>query len=188
MKVNANTLRAGHVVEHNGGLFVVIRAENIQPGKGTPVTQVELRRISDGIKITERFRTTETVERAYIDEREFQFLYQEGDSYALMDIESYDQISIPTEVFGDRARFLQEGMHITVRLHEGKPVSVELPPRVTLEVVETEPTMKGQSASGSYKPAVLSNGVRAMVPPHIVPGTRVVVSTEDGSYLERAKD
>jgi elongation factor P len=188
VKVNANTLRAGQAVEHNGSLFVVLRAENIQPGKGTPVTQVELRRVSDGIKVTERFRTTETVERAFIDEREYQYLYQEGDNYALMDIESYDQITVSPEVIGEQAKFLQEGMHLSVRLHEGKAISVALPPRVTLEVVETEPTMKGQTAAGSYKPALLSNGVRAMVPPHIVTGTRIVVSTEDGSYLERAKD
>ena len=188
MKVNANTLRAGHVVEMNGQLYSVLKAENIQPGKGTPVTQVDMRRLSDGNKVTERFRTQEQVERAYIDERDFQYLYHEGESYAFMDIESFEQLSVPGELIGDSAQFLQDGMNVTMRLHEGKPVSVALPQKVTLEVTETEPTVKGQTAASSYKPAVLSNGFRTMVPPFVTAGTKIVVNTEDGSYLERAKD
>lgn len=188
MKVNASALRQGNVIEHDGKLYAVIRAENIQPGKGTPVTQVELRRISDGIKITERFRTTEQVERAFIDEGEFQYLYEDGDHYTFMNNENFEQVMVPKDVIGDGAPYLQEGMLVTIRLHEGVPVSAELPQKVTLEIVETEPTVKGQTASSSYKPAVLSNGVRTMVPPHIAPGTRIVVNTADGSYVERAKD
>jgi elongation factor P len=188
VKVNANTLRAGQVIEHNGHLFTVIKAENIQPGKGTPVTQVDLRRLADGIKVTERFRTQETVERAYIDERDFTYLFQEGDSYTFMDVESYDQLQVPKEVIGDPAVFLQDGMKVAIRTHEGKPVSVALPQKVTLEVVEADPVVKGQTAASSYKPAIMSNGVRVMVPPFITAGTRIVVNTEDSSYLERAKD
>ena len=188
MKVNANQLRSGHVIEHNGHLFAVIRAENIQPGKGTPVTQVDLRRLADGIKVTERFRTQETVERAYIDEKDFQFLFHEGDAYTFMDKESYEQLQVPKDVIGDPAVFLQDGMTVSIRLHEGRPVSVALPQKVTLEVVEADPVVKGQTAASSYKPAIMSNGVRVMVPPFITAGTRIVVNTEDSSYLERAKD
>jgi len=188
MKVNANTLRAGQVIEVDGKLFAIIKADNIQPGKGTPVTQLEMRRLSDGVKVVERYRTTESVERAFIDEGEFQFLFKDGEAYAFMDVANYEQITVPAEVIGEPARFLQDGMHVTMRLHQGVPVSVELPQKVTLEITETEPTVKGQTASSSYKPAMLTNGVRTMVPPHIGPGTRIVVMTADGSYVERARD
>ena len=188
VKVNANTLRSGQVIEHNGHLFTVIKAENIQPGKGTPVTQIDMRRLSDGIKTTERFRTQETVERAYIDERDFTYLFQEGDAYTFMDVETYDQIQVAKEVVGEPAVFLQDGMKVAMRLHEGRPVSVALPQKVTLEVVEADPVVKGQTAASSYKPAIMSNGIRVMVPPFVTAGTRIVVNTEDGSYMERAKD
>jgi elongation factor P len=188
VKVNANMLRAGHVVEHNGQLYSVVRAENIQPGKGTPVTQVDLRRLSDGIKVTERFRTQESVERAYIDERDFTYLYEDAEGHAFMDVESFEQLVVAKEIIGDPVVFLQDGMKVTMRLYEGRPVSVALPQKVVLEVVEADPVVKGQTAASSYKPAIMSNGVRVMVPPFITAGTRIVVNTEDSSYLERAKD
>ncbi|MEQ8652113.1 MAG: elongation factor P [Kiloniellales bacterium] len=188
MKVSANQLRVGQVVEVDGKLYAILKADNIQPGKGTPVTQVEMRRISDGVKVTERYRTQESVERAYIEEGQFQFLYDEGDSFAFMNNETYDQLSVNKDIVGDQAVFLQDGMVCTMRTHEGVPVSIELPARVTLEVSETEPVIKGQTVSSSFKPATLDNGARTMVPPHIAVGTRVVISTADGSYVERAKD
>lgn len=187
MKVSANQLRVGQVVEVDGKLYAILKADNIQPGKGTPVTQVEMRRISDGVKVTERYRTQESVERAYIEEGQFQFLYDEGDSFAFMNNETYDQLSVNKDIVGDQAVFLQDGMVCTMRTHEGVPVSIELPARVTLEVSETEPVIKGQTVSSSFKPATLDNGARTMVPPHIAVGTRVVISTADGSYVERAK-
>ena len=188
MKVNANQLRQGQVVEINGKLFAIIKADNIQPGKGTPVMQLEMRGLSDGVKTTERYRTNEQVERAFIDEGEFQYLYEDGEGFAFMDVANFEQLTVPKEVIGDPAVFLQEGMHVTMRSHEGVPVSVDIPAKVTLEVTETEPVVKGQTASSSYKPATLENGVRCMVPPHIGAGTRIVVNTADGSYVERAKD
>lgn len=188
MKVSANQLRAGQVVEVDGRLYAILKADNIQPGKGTPVTQIEMRRISDGVKVTERYRTQETVERAYIEEGQFQYLYDEGDSFAFMNNETYDQLSVAKDIVGDQAVFLQDGMICTMRTHEGVPVSIELPARVTLEISETEPVIKGQTVSSSFKPATLDNGARTMVPPHIAVGTRVVISTADGSYVERAKD
>src|SRR5690625_474655 len=169
-------------------LFVILKAENIQPGKGTPVTQLELRRLSDGVKISERFRTTEQVERAFIDERDYQFLYDEGEAYAFMQTETFDQVSVPKDIVGEQAAYLQEGMIIQISLHEGVPVSVTLPQRVVLEVTETEPVIRGQTATASFKPALLSNGVRTGVPSHISVGTRIVVNTSDGSYIERARD
>jgi elongation factor P len=188
VKVIASSLRKGNVVDKDGKLYVILSAENIHPGKGTPVTQLDMRRISDGVKVSERYRTTEQVERAYVEDREYQYLYQDGDGFHFMNPETYDQIAVPKDILGDQAAYLQENMKATLSTHEGAIVAIELPQRATLEVVETEPTMKGQTASSSYKPALLSNGARTMVPPHIAPGTRIVVMTADGSYVERAKD
>lgn len=188
MKVAASTLRKGNVVDMEGKLYVVLNAENIHPGKGTPVTQLDMRRISDGVKVSERYRTTEQVERAFVDEREHEFLYKDGEGYHFMNPETYDQVAVPEAIVGDAALYLQDGMKVMLLLHEGVPLSIELPQRVTLEIVETEPSVKGQTASGSYKPAVLTNGVRTMVPTYLTTGTKVVVMTADGSYVERAKD
>jgi elongation factor P len=188
VSVMASNVRKGNVIELNGKLYVVLTAENIHPGKGTPVTQLEMRRISDGVKINERYKTTDSLEKAFIDQRSFNYLYQDGDSYVFMDPENFEQLPVPPDVMGDMAPYLQENMEVRLSTFNGIPISIELPARVTLEIAETEPVVKGQTASGSFKPAKLSNGVRTMVPTHIVPGTRVVVLTEDGSYVERAKD
>jgi elongation factor P len=188
VKVIASSLRKGAVVDLEGKLYVVLTAENIHPGKGTPVTQLNMRRISDGVKVSERYRTTETVERAQVDNRPHQFLYKDGDGYHFMNPENYDQVAAPESVIGDAAPYLQDGMTVDLSTHEGVPISIDLPRTATLEIVDTEPAVKNQTASSSYKPAVLSNGVRTMVPPYIAVGTRIVVLTEDGSYLERAKD
>ena len=188
MKVIASSLRKGAVVDIDGKLYVVLNAENIHPGKGTPVTQLNMRRISDGVKIAERYRTTEQVERAFVDDRNHTFLYQDAEGFHFMNPETFDQLTATPDVIGDAASFLQEGMTVVLSTHEGIPIAIELPRTVTVEIVDTEPSVKGQTASSSYKPAMLANGVRIMVPPYIAPGTRVVILTEDGSYQERAKD
>ncbi|MCB1498043.1 MAG: elongation factor P [Bauldia sp.] len=188
MKVIASQIRKGNVVEVDGQLYVVLTAENFHPGKGTPTTQIDMRRISDGTKVSQRYKTTEQVERAFIEDTDFQYLFEDGEGFTFMNSETYDQVVVPRDVVGDLAPYLQESMTVRLSLYEGNPVSIELPQRVTLEVVETEPALKGQTASSSYKPAVLSNGVKTTVPPHIAPGTRIVVMTADGSYVERAKD
>ena len=188
MKVIASTLRKGNVVDKDGKLYVILTIENIHPGKGTPVTQLDMRRITDGVKVSERYRTTESVERAFVEDREHTFLYEDGEGFHFMNPETYDQVAIQKDVVGDAAPYLQEGMKVMVSIHNDVALTVELPQRVTLEITETEPAMKGQTASSSYKPAILSNGVRTAVPPHIAVGTRVVIMTEDGSYVERAKD
>jgi elongation factor P len=188
VKVIASSLRRGNIVDIDGKLYVILSAENIHPGKGTPVTQLDMRRISDGVKVSERYRTTEQVERAYVEDREYQFLYRDGDGYHFMNSETYDQVTVPQDIIGDQVAYLAEGMKVMLSVHDGVPVAIQLPQRAVLEVVETEPTVKGQTASSSYKPAKLSNGVRTMVPPHVSAGTRIVVMTADGSYVERAKD
>ena len=188
MKVIASSLRKGNIIEIDDKLYVILTAENIHPGKGTPVTQLDMRRISDGVKVSQRYKTTEQIERAHVEDREYQYLYSDGDGAHFMNMETYDQITVPADVVGDQAAYLQPDMKVNLSVHEGTVVAIELPQRAVLEVVETEPTVKGQTASSSYKPAVLSNGVRTMVPPHIATGTRIVVMTADGSYVERAKD
>jgi elongation factor P len=188
VRVIASTLRKGNVVEQDGKLYVVLKAENFHPGKGTPVTQVDMRRISDGVKVSERWRTTEQVERADVDERAYTFLYEDGEGFHFMNPETYEQLPVSAEIVGDQKAYLADGMEVFLKTYNGIAIAIELPPRVTLEIVETEPVVKGQTASSSFKPATLSNGVRTMVPPHITAGTRVVIMTEDGSYVERAKD
>ena len=188
MKVIASSVRKGNVLEVDGKLYVVLSAESFFPGKGTPTTQIDMRRISDGVKNTERYRTTEQVERATVEEREHQFLYQDADGFHFMNMENYDQVTMQDDVIGDQAAYLQPEMKVTLAVHEGVPLSIELPQKAVLEVVETEPTVKGQTAASSYKPAVLSNGVRTMVPAFVGTGTKIVVMTADGSYVERAKE
>jgi elongation factor P len=188
VKVIASSLRKGNIVDLEGRLYVILTAENIHPGKGTPVTQLDMRRISDGVKSSQRYKTTDQVERAHVEDREYQYLYQDGEGFHFMNMESYDQVQVREDVIGDQAAYLQPEMKVRLSVHEGTTVAIELPQRVTLEVVETEPVTKGQTASSSYKPAMLSNGLRTTVPPHVVAGTRIVVSTADGTYVERAKD
>jgi elongation factor P len=188
VKVSASSLRKGNVVDIEGKLYVVLTAQNIHPGKGTPVTQLDMRRISDGLKVSERYRTTETVERAEVDERSYTFLYSDGEGFHFMNPENYDQVVATPDVVGDSAPYLTDGVTVQLLTHDGIPIGLDLPRLATFEVVETEPSVKGQTASSSYKPAVLSNGLKTMIPPYITVGTRIVVLTEDGSYQERAKD
>ena len=189
MKVIASSIRKGNILERDDGqLYVVLTAESFHPGKGTPTTQIDMRRLSDGVKTTDRYKTTEQVERAFVEDSDFSYLYEDGDGYTFMNQENYEQVIVPNDVLGGSAQWLQEGMICILSMFNGTPVAIQLPPRVTLEITETEPAMKGQTASSSYKPAKVSNGARVMVPPHISTGTRIVIQTEDGSYVERAKD
>lgn len=188
MKINGNAIRPGNVIEHNGRLWRAVRIQHTQPGKGGAYLQVELKDIRDGTKLNERFRSSETVERVRLDEQPYQFLYRDGDQITLMDNETFEQITVNVDMIGEPAAFLQEGMQVTVMSYEGEPISVELPDTVIMTVTEADPVVKGQTASSSYKPARLENGVRILVPPHIESGTRIVVNTADGTYVERAKD
>ena len=187
MKQQANLIRAGQVIEHEGRRWTVLKQQIITPGKGGAFIQVEMRDLKSGNKTNERWRTADTVERLMTEEKDFTYSYTDGNNLVLMDPESYEESHIPTELLGDAAPFLQDNMPVTVDLVEGEPVAIHLPPTVVLEVVEADPVVKGQTAASSYKPARLSNGVRTSVPPFIETGERIVVKTEDGSYVERAK-
>jgi len=188
VKVIASSLRKGNVVEEDGKLYVILFAENVHPGKGNSVTNVDMRRISDGVKVAQRWRTVEMVEKADVDERAYQFLYEDAEGFHFMEPATYEQLTVSKDVVGEQSSYLTDGMQVFLQTFEGVAIAIELPARVTLEIVETEPVVKGQTASSSFKPAQLSNGVKTMVPPHIGVGTRVVVMTADGSYVERAKD
>ena len=188
VKVIASSVRKGNVLDIDNKLYVVLTAESFHPGKGTPTTQIDMRRISDGVKVSQRYKTTDQVERAVVEDREFTFLYNDGEGYHFMNSETYDQITLQEDLVGDGTAYLQPEMKVMLSMHEGNAVAIQLPQKVVLEIVETEPVTKGQTASSSYKPAKLSNGVRTNVPPFIDAGTRVVVMTADGSYVERAKD
>ena len=188
MKIIASSLRKGNIVEMDGKLYVVLTTESFHPGKGTPTTQVDMRRISDGVKVSQRYKTTEQLERAFVEDKEHQYLYQDADGFHFMNMDNYDQITLQSDIVGDQSAYLEPEMKVMLSLHEGVPVSIELPQKAVLEVVETEPTIKSQTAASSYKPAVLSNGVRTMVPPFVGVGTKIVVMTADGSYVERAKE
>jgi elongation factor P len=187
MKQQANLIRAGQVIEHEGRRWTVLKQQIITPGKGGAFIQVEMRDLKSGNKTNERWRTADTVERLTTEEKEFTYSYTDGSNLVLMDPESYEETHIPVALLGDAAPFLQDNMRVTVDLVEGDPVGIRLPPTVVLEIVEADPVVRGQTAASSYKPAKLSNGVKTSVPPFIETGEKIVVKTEDGSYVERAK-
>ena len=187
MKINGNEIRPGNVIEHQNSLWVAVKAQAVKPGKGPAYAQVELKNLINGSKLNERFRASETVERVRLEQQDYQFLYREGDRLVFMDSKTYEQLDIAEDFVGERAAFLQDGMIVTVESHEGKPIGISLPDQVTLQVTEADAVVKGQTASASYKPAMLENGVRVMVPPFVVAGERVIVDTNEMTYVRRAE-
>jgi elongation factor P len=188
MKIEGNAVRPGYVIEHKDRLWVVIKIQHVKPGKGGAFLQCELKNVRDGSKLNERFRSSETVERVHLDGRDYQFLFADGDQITLMDTVSFEQIVVDRAMIGDPAIFLQEGMMVSVQSYEGETISVTLPDTVIMTVIEADPVLRGQTAASSYKAGRLENGERIMIPPHIEAGTRILVDTADGSYVERAKD
>lgn len=186
-KIAGNEIRPGTMIEHDGALWMAVKTQAVKPGKGGAYNQVELKNIVSGTKLNERFRADEGVEEIYLDKKDFQFLFATGDALTFMDIETYDQIELQRDFVGERAQFLQDGMKVLVQLYDGKPIGIQLPIQVTLEVVEADPVMKGGTAAPSYKSAVLENGLKVQVPPFINAGTKIIVATEDGSYVRRAE-
>jgi len=186
-KVAGNEVRPGMIIELNGQLWSVVKTQSVKPGKGGAYNQVELKNVVTGGKLNERFRSAETVDEVQLERRDFQYLYASGDMLTFMDMQNYDQIEIPSDFVGDRTQFLQDGMKVVVQLHDGKPLGISLPQQVVLEVTEADPVTKGQTAASSYKSAILENGMRTLVPPFIEKGTRIIVSTDDGSYVKRAE-
>ena len=187
MKIQGNEIRPGNVIEHKGGLWAAVKIQAVKPGKGGAFAQVELKNLENGSKLNERFRATETVERVRLEQKDHQFLYVEGENLIFMDTESYEQIELAQDFVGEQSAYLQDGMQVTVEMYQGRPIGISLPEQVTLEISETEPTVKGQTAASSYKPALLTNGLRVMVPPFIESGTKIIVQTSDGTYVKRAE-
>jgi elongation factor P len=186
MKINGNEIRPGNVIQHKGALWVAVKTQHVKPGKGPAYAQVELKNALDGTKLNERFRSSETVERVRLEQKDYQFLFAEGDMLVFMDTDTYEQISIRREFLEERAAFLQDGMQVKVESYEDRPIGISLPDQVTLQVTEADPVVRGQTAASSYKPAKLENGVRILVPPFIEAGERVVVDTNELTYVRRA--
>lgn len=187
MKINANLIRPGNIIEHNGKQWAVLKTQIVQPGKGGAFITVEMRDIRTGTKTNERWRTADTVEKCNVEGKECSFLFADGEALTFMDQESFEQFNIPAELLGESAAFLQDGMVVEVDFIEGSPVSVALPEKVVMTITEADPVVKGQTASSSYKPAKLENGLKILVPPFIAEGEKIVVATADCSYVERAK-
>ncbi|HVT25527.1 MAG TPA: elongation factor P [Rhizomicrobium sp.] len=186
-KISGNEIRPGTMLDYDGDLWIAVKTQKVKPGKGGAYNQVELKNVTNGTKLNQRFRSDETVEEIYLEKKDFQFLYASGDMLTFMDMETYDQIELATEFVGDQAQFLQDGMKTLVQMYDGKPIGISLPLQVTLEVTEADPVLKGGTAAPSYKSATLENGMKIQVPPFIDAGTKVIVSTEDGSYIRRAE-
>ena len=186
MKINGNEIRPGNVIQHNGSLWAVAKLQHVKPGKGGAFAQVELKNLLNGSKLNERFRSSETVERVRLEQNDYQFLYETNGMLIFMNTDSYEQIELQSDFVGERMAFLQDGMMVVVESHEGRPIGVRLPDQVTLEVSETEPVVKGQTAASSNKPAMLENGVRIMVPPFVEAGDKIVVDTNEVTYIKRA--
>lgn len=185
-KINGNEIRPGYVIEHDGGLWVAVRTNTVKPGKGGAYNQVELKNLINGTKLNERFRSAETVEQIRLDLKDFSFLYAQEDALVFMDTQSYEQLELNKDFVGDRAAFLQDGMMVTVQLYEERPIGISLPDYVTLTITEADPVVKGQTAASSYKPAILENGIRVLVPPFIGAGERIIVDTNEITYVRRA--
>ncbi len=186
MKMNGNEIKPGNIIKHQDTLWVAVKCNAVKPGKGGAFNQVELKNLLDGRKLNERFRAAETVERVRLEQKKHTFLYADGEMLVFMNGETYEQINLQAEFIGDRAVFLNDGMEVDVDFYEERPISVSLPEQVILEVQDTEPVVKGQTAANSYKPATLENGVRTTVPPFINVGEKLIINTEDGSYVKRA--
>ena len=185
-KINGNEIRPGNVVNHQDRLWVAVKVDHVKPGKGGAYAQVELKAILGGTKLNERFRSAETVETVELEFRDFTYLYEQGDSLVFMEQDSYEQVELAKDFVGERAAFLQDGMKITLEMHEETPLGIRFPPNVVLEVTEVDPVQKGQSVSSQFKPAILANGLKVMVPPFIAVGERIVVDTTEATYMRRA--
>jgi elongation factor P len=186
MKISGVDIRPGNILEYEGGIWKVAKIQHTQPGKGGAYMQVEMKNLQDGRKTNVRFRSADTLERVRLDTKDFQYLYQDGDMLVFMDKDNYEQINLPADLVGEAAAFLQDGMDVTLEMWEEKPISVDLPAQVEATIVEADAVVKGQTASSSYKPALLDNGVRVMVPPHIGSGTRIVVDVYERTYVGKA--
>ena len=187
LKVNGNTIKPGNVIEHKNGLWVATKTSHVKPGKGGAFAQIELKSLKDGSKLNERFRSSENVEKVILEETPYVFLYKENDSLIFMNNQTFEQISVNIDMIGDQAAFLQDGMNVIINIYNENPVSIIMPDSCIEEIVEADAVIKGQTVSSSFKPAILKNGVKVMVPGHIEVGTKIVVRPSDCTYVEKAK-
>ena len=187
LKVNGNTIKPGNVIEHKNGLWVATKTSHVKPGKGGAFAQIELKSLKDGSKLNERFRSSENVEKVILEETPYVFLYKENDSLIFMNNQTFEQISVNIDMIGDQAAFLQDGMNVIINIYNENPVSIIMPDNCIEEIVEADAVIKGQTVSSSFKPAILKNGIKVMVPGHIEVGTKIVVRPSDCTYVEKAK-
>ncbi|MGX6960226.1 MAG: elongation factor P [Rickettsia endosymbiont of Pentastiridius leporinus] len=188
MKISANSIRTGNILVYNNDLWIVSKTpDHTQPGKGGAYVQVEMKNLKTGTKRNERFSSSDHLEKAELEQKDYQFLYFEGDNLVLMDTENYDQINIDKEILGEKLPFLTENMVVKVEFYNERPLSIELPATVTLEITQTDPVIKGATATASPKFAILENGIKVKVPQYLETGEKIVVKTEDSTYVERAK-
>ena len=185
-KINGNEIKPGNVLEHDSGLWAAVKVEHVKPGKGGAFAQVELKNLRTGSKLNERFRSADKVERVRLEQKDQQFLYESDGLLFFMDVETFEQIELTSDLLGDRRPFLQDGMTIAVEFYDEEAINATLPQKVTCSVVETEPVVKGQTAANSFKPAILDNGMKVMVPPFIDQEEKINVNTETLEYSERA--
>ena len=187
MKINGNSVKPGMIVEHKNDLWIVTKSQSVKPGKGGAFNQVEMKNLKNSSKLNERFRASEEVERVRVDEEKFQYLYKQDDKLIFMNLTNYEQIELDVDFVGEKMKLLSENDEIIIELYDEKPIGIQLPNTLTFEIYETEAVVKGQTAASSNKPAILENGLRIMVPPFIGQGEKVVINTEDLSYLKRAE-
>lgn len=185
-KINGNEIRPGNILEHNDSLWVAVKVGHVKPGKGGAFAQVEMKNLRNGSKLNERFRAADKVERVRLEQKDQQFLYESNDMLVFMDMDTYEQVELPVDLLGERRAFLQDSMMVVIEYHESEALNATVPQKVTCKVSETEPVVKGQTAAKSFKPAILDNGIKVMVPPFIGVDEDIIVDTIAMEYSERA--
>ncbi len=186
MKISASEIKPGSIIEYKNDLWRCLKSQSVKPGKGGAFNQVELKSITKGTKLNERFRSNETIEKASLEERDFQYLYSEDDNLIFMDCENFEQINVINEIIGEDEKILKENMTVKIEFYESKPLIVTLPKSADYEILETEAVVKGQTASSSYKPAVIQNKVKIQVPPFINQGDIISIDCHSKEYIKKA--
>ena len=185
MKINANEIKVGMLLEYKSDLWEVLKTQHVKPGKGGAFNQVEMKNLSNGTKLNERFRSSENVEKAIVEEFKFSYLYEDQNGLIFMDLKSFEQISIEKKIIGDKELLLSENLEVTIKFHNEKPISIELPKHIDCEIISTDTAIKGQSVSSSYKPAILKNNLKIQVPPFINSGDKITIDTRTLEYIKK---
>ena len=186
MKITANEIKPGMIIEHKNDFWNVLKTQHVKPGKGGAFNQVELKSVLKGTKLNERFRSSETVEKAEVDEKKFNFLYIDGENCHFMDNKTFEQVEIPKNITGEYYKLLKENLEVTISFMEEKPISIELPNNIECKIETTDAVVKGQTAASSYKPATLDNGLNILVPPFIEAGEKILLDTRTLEYIKKS--